>query len=294
MLSKMEILFIKKFFKGIELPQFSISLEDSVGVFALREKKKIKNYIIEGLNDDLVRLVEGEWKIGFEGGKIYEILKKIKSKKRIDSGVLLIPDFLTNTFIISFESLPKNKSEAENLIRWRVEKQFPMKGDIILRYHLFRKNKGVRVLAVSIPKSIIQQFISIFEKGGIKINFISIPILTLYNFIRNISTSKNGIIIVNRYKKGTSFFGFSNSFPLIFRSKIGNLTRKEIMDEALSTMRWMQEKESVKTDEIWIRDISDEKWEDLERPFLSVSSLEGKIRDVKFLSPHLGIPEWTE
>ncbi len=292
----MELPFIKKFLKGVDLPPFSISIENGRGVFAIKEKKGIKNYLIETLKDEIVKLVDGEWKIELEEEKIMYISQKIKSQnfKKIDTGVLLIPDFLTNVFIMTFESLPKNKPEAENLIRWRVEKQFPSKEESILRYKLFRQNKEIKVLLVSVPKSTVQQFLSIMQKTGIRISFISISILTLYNFVRKISSSKNGVIIVNRYSNGTSFFGFTPSFPLIFRSKIGNLTKGEIIDEAISTMKWMEEKENVKTDEIWIRDISDERWDDLEKPFLSISSLESKIRDVKFLSPHLGIPEWTE
>lgn len=291
----MELLFLKKFFKGVKLPSLSISLEDGRGVFVLRGKRGIKNYLIENFNYDIVKLRNGEWEIDSEE-KVMNTLKKLKSQnfKETDTCVLLIPDFLANFFIFSFENLPKNKMDAENLIRWRVEKQFPSKGEIILRYYLFKQNKEIKVLTVSIPKPIIQQYLSIMENTGIKTSFISVPILPLYNFIRNISNSKNGVIIINRLSKGTSFLGFTSSSFLIFRNKIGNLAKEEVIEEAISTMKWMQEKENVKTDEIWIRDISDEMWDELEKPFLPISSLERRIRDIKFLAPHLGIPEWTE
>lgn len=292
----MELLFLKRFFKGIKLPSLSISLEDGRGVFVLREKNGIKNYLIENFNYDIVKLRNGEWEIDSEEEKVMNTLKKLKSQnfKETDTCVLLIPDFLTNLFIVSFESLPKNKMDAESIIRWRVEKQFPLKGETILRYNLFKHNKEIKALTVSIPKLIIQQYLSIMQRTGIKTPFISVPILPLYNFIRNISNSKNGVIIINRLSKGTSFLGFTSSSFLIFRNKIGSLTKKEVIEEAISTMKWMQEKENVKTDEIWIRDISDEMWDELEKPFLSISSLERSFRDIKFLAPHLGIPEWTE
>lgn len=292
----MELLFLKRFFKEVKLPSLSISLENGRGIFVLREKKGIKNYLIENFNDDIIKLRNGEWEIVPEEEKVINALKKLKSQnfKGTDNCVLLIPDFLANFFVISFESLPKNKMDAENLIRWRVEKQFPSKGEIILRYKVFKQNKEIKVLTVSIPKTIIQRYLSIMEKCGIKTPFISVPVLPLYNFIRNISNSKNGVIIINRLSKGTSFLGFTSSSFLIFRNKIGILTKEEVIEEAISTMKWMQEKENVKTDEIWIRDISDERWDELEKPFLSISSLKGRVRDIQFLAPHLGIPEWTE
>lgn len=292
----MRFLFLKKFLKGVSLPHLSLSFEDEKIVFVVRENQRIKNYLIENLDNNIVRLIDGEWKVELEEGKVTYLSKRIKSQnfKKINNSVLLIPDFLTNVFIISFENLPKNKLEAESLIKWRAEKQFPLREEVILRYKLFMQNKDIKVLAVSVPKSIIQQFIETMEKGGIKTPFITIPIFTFHNFIRKISSSKNGVIIVNRLSMGTSLFGFTPSFPVIFRSKIGNLTKREIIEEVLSTMKWIQDKENVKIDEIWIRDISEERWDDLEKPFLSISSLEGKIQNIKFLAPHLGIPEWTE
>lgn len=292
----MELLFFKKFLKGVSLPALSISFEDGKIVFAVREKQRIKNYLIENLDHDIVRLMDGEWKVNLEEEKVIHLAKRIKSQnfKKINNGVLLIPDFLTNVFIIPFENLPKNKLEAESLIKWRAERQFPLREDAILRYKLFMQNKDIKVLTVSVSKSIIQQFVEKMEKGGVKTPFITIPTLTLHNFIQKISSTKNGVIIVNRLSRGTSFFGFTSSSPVIFRSKIGHLTKREIIEEAVSTMEWMREKENVKTDEIWIRDISEERWEDLEKPFLLISSLEGKIQNIKFLAPHLGIPEWTE
>ncbi len=292
----MELLFLRKFLKGVSLPSFSLSFEDGKIVLAVREKQRIKNYLIESLDHDVVKFINGEWKVELEEEKIVYLSKKLKSQnfKKIDNGVLLIPDFLTNVFIISFESLPKNRLDAESLIKWRVEKQFPLKEEAILRYKLFMQNKNIKVLTVSTPKSVIQQFTETMQRCGIKTPFITTPILTLCNLIRKISNSNNGVIIVNRLSGGTSFFGFTPSSPVIFRGKIGNLTKREIVEEASSTMKWMQDKENVRTDEIWIRDISDERWDDLEKPFLSISSLEEKIRDIKFLAPHLGIPEWTE
>jgi hypothetical protein len=290
----MELSFLKKFWKGVDLPSFSISLEDSTGVFVFKEKRKIKSYLIEGFKDEIVMLSNGDWKINFEEGRFEEILKKLKSQNfKIDKAVLLIPDFLSNVFILSFESLPKNEIEIERLIRWRVERLFPLKEEFILRYNIFRKNKEIKVLVVTIYKSVLQQFILWMDKFGIKTPFISIPILTLYNFIKKFSSSKNGIMLINRLSRGTTFFGFDQSSVFIFRSKIGALTKKEVIDEAISTIGWLQEKEGLKTEEVWIRDISEEKWDGLEKPFLSISS-SINIKDVKFLAPHLGIPEWTE
>lgn len=289
----MEIL--RRFFSGVNLPPLSMSLEDGKIIFSIREKKKIKNYFIEDLNKDIVKIEGGEWKMDLEEGEISKILRKIKSQNlvKFNKIVLLIPDFLTNAFVLSFENLPKNKREVENLIKWRMEKQFPSKGELILRYNIFRHENEIKVLTISVPKSLIQNISSILNKSGLEAPFISVPILTLYNFIREISSSKN-LIIVNRLLKGTSIFGSTPSSAVIFRSKIGNLTKREVIDEAISTMKWMQDRENVKTDEIWIRDISEEKWDDLEKPFIPITSLENKIKDIKFLAPHLGIPEWTE
>lgn len=289
----MEIL--RKFFSGVNLPPLSMSLEDGKIIFSIREKKKIKNYFIEDLNKDIVKIEGGEWKMDLEEGEISKILRKIKSQNlvKFNKMVLLIPDFLTNAFVLSFENLPKNKREMENLIKWRMEKQFPSKGELILRYNIFRHENEIKVLTISVPKSLIQNISLILNKSGLEAPFISVPILTLYNFIRKISSSKN-LIIVNRLLKGTSIFGSTPSSAVIFRSKIGNLTKREVIDEAISTMKWMQDRENVKTDEIWIRDISEEKWDDVEKPFIPITSLENKIKDIKFLAPHLGIPEWTE
>lgn len=272
-----------------------MSLEDGKIIFSIREKKKIKNYFIEDLNKDIVKIEGGEWKMDLEEGEISKILRKIKSQNlvKFNKMVLLIPDFLTNAFVLSFENLPKNKREMENLIKWRMEKQFPSKGELILRYNIFRHENEIKVLTISVPKSLIQNISLILNKSGLEAPFISVPILTLYNFIRKISSSKN-LIIVNRLLKGTSIFGSTPSSAVIFRSKIGNLTKREVIDEAISTMKWMQDRENVKTDEIWIRDISEEKWDDVEKPFIPITSLENKIKDIKFLAPHLGIPEWTE
>lgn len=292
-MNKMEIL--RRFFSGVNLPPLSMSLEDGKIIFSIREKKKIKNYFIEDLNKDIVKIEGGEWKMDLEEGEISKILRKIKSQNlvKFNKMVLLIPDFLTNAFVLSFENLPKNKREVENLIKWRMEKQFPSKGELILRYNIFRHENEIKVLTISVPKSLIQNISSILNKSGLEAPFISVPILTLYNFIREISSSKN-LIIVNRLLKGTSIFGSTPSSAVIFRSKIGNLTKREVIEETISTMKWMQDKENVKTDEIWIRDISEERWDDLEKPFIPITSLENKIKDIKFLAPHLGIPEWTE
>lgn len=288
--------FIRRFFKGVNLPPLSISMEDGKITLSIREKGRIKSYIVEDINEDIAKIEGGEWKINIEEGKISEILRRIKTQNLFkgDKAVLLIPDFLTNAFVLSFENLPKNRVEAENLIRWRMERQFPSRGELILRYNSFKHGNEIKVLTISVPKSMIQNISLIFKKAGLETPFISLSTLTLHNFIRKISHSKNGLIIVNRLSKGTSFFGITSSSAVIFRSKIGNLTKREVIEEALSTMRWMQEKENVKTDEIWIRDISEERWDDLEKPFFPLSSLENKIKDIKYLAPHLGIPEWTE
>ncbi len=287
--------FLTKFLKGVSLPPLSISFEDRKVVFVRKEGKAVKSYFVEELEEEVGKLKEGEWTINLSERSVLTISQRItKNLKKLDRAVILIPDFLTNVFVISFEHLPQKRSEIESVVRWRMEKQFPLKEDSVLRFHLFKKNKETKALVVSVSKPIIHQFISLMESIGIKTPFISIPVITMQNFIRNISSAKNGWIIVNRLPEGTSFFGFSISSAIIFRGKIGWLSKSEVVDEAISTMKWMEEKEGVKVDEIWIRDLSHERWDDLGKPFLTLSSLENKFRDIEILAPHLGIPEWVE
>lgn len=115
-------------------------------------------------------------------GKVIE-----KDPTKFSRVSLLIPDNYARVAIIPFEEVPRSRRDAIELIRWKIKKSVPFRvEDAAVDYQVLESDRaGLSVLAVLTPRSIVEEFESVFASIGIHAGLVELSTFSLINLCRS-------------------------------------------------------------------------------------------------------------
>src|SRR5262249_30595022 len=106
-----------------------------------------------------------------------------KDPMKLRSASLVIPDNYARVSILPFETMPGSRRDTLDLIRYRVKKAVPFKvEEAALDYQVVGGPGGqIHVLAVLIPRSVVEEFEAVFGSFGIQIGLVELSTFSLMN-----------------------------------------------------------------------------------------------------------------
>lgn len=221
---------------------------------------EIKNYFVQQLEPGLI-------KASFSGKNVADpkmLGKKLaaglwKTGKADGYAAVLMPEICHKSFVFTFDKLPKSLREQEEIIRFRIKKQMPvLSEDTRLSYDVFDGEK-VRVIAVLARRSVIKEYEDLIKEGGLKVGVVGVPIISLANLIDR--KKEKDFLLVSIEETSHSMIASVGSEVVLCRQKASALTRfsgKEkrvniLIQDIENTMNFIEDHETKRIDEIWIR-----------------------------------------
>lgn len=117
-----------------------------------------------------------------------EIVSRILAKEPVKpKGVsILIPDSYARVAILPFEEMPRSRQDTLELLRHKTKKAVPFKvEDAALDYQVLAGDGGrVNVLSVLTPRSIVEEFESVFAALGVQAGLVDLSTFSLINLYR--------------------------------------------------------------------------------------------------------------
>lgn len=81
--------------------------------------------------------------------------------------IAIIPDAAVRVMLLDFDVLPEDPAEAAGIVRFRLRKSLPFDIDqAALSYHAHRTEGNIRVVAAVAPRSVVQDYESVFSELG--------------------------------------------------------------------------------------------------------------------------------
>jgi type IV pilus assembly protein PilM len=91
---------------------------------------------------------------------------------------LLIPDQAARLFVLDFDKLPRQTSEAIELVRWRLKKSVPFDIDAsAISFTAHRRGSGWQVVSVVSPQAVIRQYEELLASVGLSVSRITLSSL---------------------------------------------------------------------------------------------------------------------
>ncbi|HXI04111.1 MAG TPA: pilus assembly protein PilM [Candidatus Saccharimonadales bacterium] len=217
-----------------KLPEVAFDVDQrSVAMVRLGKRKKerfIASYEVVELPPDLfdidfysVHLKSPERFRELVGGIVR------KEDLKLERVSLLLPDNYARVAILSLASLPRKRSDAIEMLRWKTKKAVPFKVDdaAIDFMTLPGDGTGVDVLAVLTPRAIVEGFESAFTSLGIHAGLVDLSTLSLLNLYRPVidadirngaecmaANVSGGFVTFVIFRAGRMVFFRSKPFPL--------------------------------------------------------------------------------
>lgn len=133
--------------------------------------------------------------------RIRETYIKLLNKTTLVS--VSLPDSVGRVMLLDLESRFKNKEEGADIIRWKLQKNFPFDIESIhLDYQVLRENEtgGMVTLVSLITRQVVNQYEELLVESGLEPNKIDLTTFNLYRlFSKRLELSENSAIL--------SFFG---------------------------------------------------------------------------------------
>ena len=97
---------------------------------------------------------------------VKKALEAVALKERDTS--MVVPDAAVRVLLLDFDSLPAKPAEALPVVRFRLKKLLPFDADeAVVSYQVMSTQRGlVRVLAVAVPKAVLEEYESIVREAG--------------------------------------------------------------------------------------------------------------------------------
>jgi type IV pilus assembly protein PilM len=152
-------------------------------------------------------------------GKVIE-----KEPTKFNRVSLLLPDNYARVAIIPFEEIPRSRRDAVELIRWKTKKSVPFRvEDAAVDYQVLDSDRtGLSVLAVLIPRAIVEEFESVFASLGIHAGLVELNTFSLINLCRPLlaeGSKDQELLLANVTGTYFSFVIFRAGRIAFFRSK---------------------------------------------------------------------------
>lgn len=106
-----------------------------------------------------------------------------KEPVKVKSLSIVIPDNYARVSIIPFEEMPRNRQDTMDLIRYKTKKSVPFKvEEAALDYQILKGGSaGPNVLAVLTPKSVVEEFETVFSSFGLHVGLVDLSTFSLVN-----------------------------------------------------------------------------------------------------------------
>lgn len=146
---------------------------------------------------------------------------------------VLLPDSWFRINILEFPSLPENRSEAQEMIRWSLKRTLPIKPEEMrLGYEILQKSPQTKVLAVAALEKTLAEIETVFLEAGLEIILIEPEGINLWNAVavRETATLNDRIFFYVRKTDFTTIL-FRGNAPLFIRSR--NLSGERTLSQEL-------------------------------------------------------------
>lgn len=146
---------------------------------------------------------------------------------------VLLPDSWFRINILEFPSLPENRSEAQEMIRWSLKRTLPIKPEEMrLGYEILQKSPQTKVLAVAALEKTLAEIEAVFLEAGLEIILIEPEGINLWNAVavRETATLNDRIFFYVRKTDFTTIL-FRGNAPLFIRSR--NLSGERTLSQEL-------------------------------------------------------------
>jgi type IV pilus assembly protein PilM len=92
----------------------------------------------------------------------------LRANSRNADITLIVPDAAVRVLLLDFDALSSKESEALPIVRFRLKKLLPFDADdAMVSFQVMSSNKGgVRVLAVAIPRDVLNEYESVVREAG--------------------------------------------------------------------------------------------------------------------------------
>ncbi len=182
-----------------------------------------------------------------------ELIRDVLAPLRGQPVALSLPDQATQMALLEFETLPRNSSECEALIRWRLREELALpRADTHLAYHVFgdrrhtppSESKPVaqtRVLAVSIQRGVLAQYEQACEGLGLLPLSIGISSLDLFDLCRALMPRRREVYFAHCSADGWTFLAVHDGIPALVRLKNTRGARIDLATELLGTLQYYED-----------------------------------------------------
>ncbi len=156
-----------------------------------------------------------------------ELVRRIVQKEdvKLDKVSLLLPDTYARVVILSLDELPRRRQDAVDLIKWKTKKAVPFKVEEAAIDFMVLPGGGPKVdlLAVLIPRSVVEGFESAFSELEIHAGLVDLSTLSLLNLYRPVFDKEIAagaeFMVANVSGGFVTFVIFRGQQMLFFRSK---------------------------------------------------------------------------
>ncbi|HPW17922.1 MAG TPA: hypothetical protein PLP83_06030 [Candidatus Aminicenantes bacterium] len=181
---------------------------------------------------------------------------------RLASGTagLLIPEPSVRVFVFNVDGFPRTGREREAFLRWRIAKQMPLiPEDARIDFAATPGRGPRRIIAAMARRVVVWEYEALFEKAGLRPVLVGVPSLALANLVRRDGRAAD--LLLNLEDETLTLLALSEAGWTLYRQKdvgpaagTGAEERAEnIVREAETTIRFLEDKERVRTERLWLR-----------------------------------------
>lgn len=159
--------------------------------------------------------------------KFRELVRRMVEKEdlKLDKVSFLLPDNYARVAIITLDQLPRRRQDALELVKWKTKKAVPFKVEEAAIDYMVLPGPGPKVdlLAVLIPRAVVEGFESAFHALEIQAGLVDLSTLSLLNLYRPVLEREivNGseFMVANVSGGFVTFVIFRGQQMIFFRSK---------------------------------------------------------------------------
>ena len=180
-----------------------------------------------------------------------------KEGVKTDKISLVLPDHMARVALLPFEELPRTRRAVTELVRWKLKKAVPFKvEDAAVDYEIFpgEAGRGVSVLAVLMPLSVVAQQEAAFLAQGIRPGLVDLSTFSLLHLYRQAIDADMPVggdfLLINATDVFFTLMIFRHGIPIFYRCKLfafggegnGDAAQRLIHRESQASLVYYQER----------------------------------------------------
>ena len=185
-------------------------------------------------------------------------LRDVLGARRGSTVALTLPDQCARMGLVEFESLPKNQSECQALITWRIQQELNLPAtDTRLAFRIFRPQRVsaspprvvARVLAVAIRQPVLEQYEQVCERVSLWPVSVGLTSPRLFDLCRPAMVATAGQASEEAFfasigEREISFVAFRHGCPVFLRHKAirngadADRPRQRLAGELVATLQY--------------------------------------------------------